>query len=113
MSLRLQRISRALEANSSTSLHLQHASRASRLHTSTPPRLHAYSTPPDLYTSSSPGLRRTPPDVYTSTTLHVYTSTSPGPQHASRAADLLRQTPPRLHACSPPPYLLRTTPTEE
>ena len=32
---------------------------------------------------------------------HTYTSTSPDPQHASRAPDLLRQTPPELHPSIP------------
>ncbi len=57
---RLQRISRALEANSSTSLRLRHASRAPDLHTSTSPRLHVCSEPSEL--QSSIPLR-----------LHVYT----------------------------------------
>src|SRR6266480_557423 len=115
MSLRLQRISRILEANSSTSLHLRHAAR-----------------PPDP-TSMSLRLQRTRApylDVPTPAA-HLYTSTSPVPQHAPRAPDLHTSfevtlaaglpsfrasylyvaTSARLQRVSIPPYLLISIPT--
>ena len=66
---------------------------------STRPRPRAHSMPPSsrspyLFVSTSVRLQRTP---------DLYISTSPGPQHASRAPDLHTSTSRRLHACSAPP----------
>jgi len=121
MSLRLQRISRAsnLCASSSSPL-VQHASRAPDLHAVTSPRLHACSVPPELHTSMSPTRLYTASRavyLYNSTSTRMQrTSSSRAPypyasytslhsQHASRAPDLLRQTPPSLRACSASPEL--------
>src|SRR5437667_7727 len=81
MSLRLQRVSRALEPNTSTSARLQRSSRAPILHTPRTPaaRLESFRTP--------------------SLPLCL--------QPASRAPELL---PPRLHACSAPPELPNSIP---
>jgi len=75
--------SEALKTNTSTSARLQRSSRPLHLHVPRPAACLLSSGAPYLYASS----------------------TSPGPQHASRAPDLLRQTPPRLHDCNRPPEL--------
>src|SRR6266480_3891485 len=78
------------------------------LHTSfeaTPAARLQSSRVPYLYTSTSTRLRRISRPRYlyaSSTSLHL--------QHASRARELLRQTPPRLHACSAPPELQSSIP---
>src|SRR6266480_1858060 len=86
-------------------LHLQHASRAPELMRQTPPRLHACSAPPETNTSTCLHVPRPTACLPSFRSLEANTSTSPGPQHASRAPDLLRQMPPHLHACSVPPDL--------
>ena len=105
MSLRLQRISKGSD-------------------TSVPPPLphpNACNTPPELPISIPLHFHVYTPAAHLRTS---FEATSPCRQHASRAPDLLRQTQfdckapelhtstsPRLHACSPSPYLLISTPT--
>jgi len=105
---------------------LQRTSRAPDLQTSMPPpRPYTRSTPPELRISLHRCTSRTP-EFHTSMSLRLrrisrplltqrpYTCNTPPELHASmslrlqrtsRAPELLRQTPPRLHACSAHPEL--------
>ena len=89
---RLQRISRPLEANSSTSLHQQHVSRALEAN-----RGNACSASPELPGSMPRRLHDCSPSPYLLEATHL--------QRTSRAPALNTATPPCLHACSTPPQL--------
>jgi len=114
MSPRLHDCSPSPYVHISSTLHLQRTSRAPGLLTQTPPRRHACSRPLAI------PLRGNMPAA------HLYTSIPPHYDTYSLPPELLRQieaTPtarrqnsippcrPRLHACSPSPYLLISTPT--
>src|SRR6266480_3311846 len=62
-------------------------------------RQYACSAPPCLYTSTSPGSQ------HASRAPDLHTSTPPRPSTRSMPHELLRQTLPRVHACSRPPKL--------
>src|SRR5689334_13351506 len=81
---------------------------------------YACSAPLELNTSmppTRPYTRSTPPDLLRQrgnaciAPAELRSSTSPGPQHASRALEAKRQhacsTPPYLHVATPPPHLRR------
>ena len=106
---------RTSDLHTSTLPHLHDCSRlpSSRASYLYAPRLHACSPSPYLRTSSSlhvqhaSGALRQYLHICTPAP-HLQTSfeaTSPGPQHASRAPELLRQTPTRPYTRSMPPAL--------
>ena len=130
MSLRLQRISRTLEANSYTSVHPQHASRSPYLDVPTPaahlqnsiPRCpYAFGASPELpnSTSRTPTARLTssiPPHLHARSVPpqlrapNLYASTSARPQRTSRAPGLHTSLPPYPHTYIAPPELPSSVP---